>query len=257
MVPINTERLRPPPPHGLGQGRWSGFLAGTTPAELQPYQESPFQVQGDRPGSRVAELEAAIADRRAEYDASGRIYDEILLKRAEHVARNRDRLRRDVRKAIEKEAAEMRRHVDGLERTRQELLDLRRTEVWVGLFPSELLANERNTQAIAGARKAVQGPLLPGIDSGIIAHALFEFLRADVGFCEDVATLDQYAALTGKTPAQLTGREARWAGDGKVDIVGPSFPATWAGSHEEAETNRQVAAYTEATRQRLEEDGWG
>jgi hypothetical protein len=78
-----------------------------------------------------------------------------------------------------------------------------------------------------------------------------------VGFCEDVATLDQYAALTGKTRAQLTGREARWAGDGKVDIVGPSFPATWAGSDEEAETNRQVAAYTEATRQRLEEDGWG
>jgi hypothetical protein len=155
VVPINTQRLRPRPPHGLGQDRWSGFLAGTTPAELEPYQESPFQVQGDRPGSRVAELEAAIADRRAEYDASGRIYDEILLKRAEHVARNRDRLRRDVRRAIEKEAAEMRRHVDGLERTRQELLDLRRTEVWVGFFPSELLANERNTQAIAGARKAV------------------------------------------------------------------------------------------------------
>jgi hypothetical protein len=58
--------------------------------------------EGDRPAPRIPELEAAIADRQAEYEAAGRIYDETLRQRAGHVARNRDRLVRDVRKEKER-----------------------------------------------------------------------------------------------------------------------------------------------------------
>ena len=52
--------------------------------------------EGERPASRASELQAAIADRQAEYDALGFQYDATLQKRAEHVTRNRNRFLRDV-----------------------------------------------------------------------------------------------------------------------------------------------------------------
>lgn len=199
---------------------------------------------GDRPTSRVPDLEAAIADRQAEHEAAGLTYDRLLRERAEHVVRNRGRFTRDVRKAKKKAAAEYARHVDALEATRQELLDLRATEVWAGLFPSEHLQNEPNTQALAGARKAVQEPLLPGIQAGLIARSVFELLRADARFCAGVSTVDQAAALEGVTPGKLTGREAVWMGNNKTPIIGPHVPAAWAGSEEEKQTNEKLDAWT-------------
>ena len=116
---------------------------------------------GERPGSRVPELEQAIQDRQAEYDAAGLQYNKLLRERAEHVAGNRGRFQRDIRKAKAKAADEYAELVDRLEATRRGLLDLRATEVWVGLFPSEALTNEPNTEALAGAVKRVQEPLIP------------------------------------------------------------------------------------------------
>jgi hypothetical protein len=199
---------------------------------------------GDRPVSRVPELEAAIADRQAEHEAAGLTYDQALRERAEHVVRNRDRFTRDIQKAKEKAAAEYARHVDALEATRAELLDLRATEVWAGLFPSEHLQHQPNTQALVGARKAVQEPLLPGVQAGLIARGVFELLRADARFCSDVATVDQYAALEGVTAGKLTGREAVWMGDGKTPLIGPSVPAAWGGSEEEKQHAETLNRWT-------------
>jgi hypothetical protein len=208
--------------------------------------------QGERPASRIPELQAALADRQAEYEASGLRYDRLLRQRAEHVARNRRAMSRDVRKAKEKAAKEYAELVDAAEEKRRELLDLRATEVWAGLFPSELLSNEPNTQAIVGAKKSVQEPLLPGVQAGLVASAVFELLRADARFCESVATTDQFAALEGVSTARLTGREAAWQ-EGEPDIVGPRFEAAWSGSAEEAAEAERAKRYAESMRRRL----WG
>jgi hypothetical protein len=115
------------------------------------------------------------------------------------------------------------------------------------------LSSQPNTQALVGAKKGVQEPLLPGIRAGLIPNSIFELLRADVQFCSSVATLDQFAALEGKTTAELTGRDAQWLDTGGVDFVGPRFGAAWAGSPEEAEQASRIERYTEAARKRL----WG
>ena len=200
--------------------------------------------RGDRPVSRVPEFEAAVGDRQAEYEAAGLTYDQLLRQRAEHVVSNRGRFASDVRKAKEKAQAEYVRLVDALEAARQELLELRSTEVWCGLFPSELLQNEPNTQTLVGGRKAMQEPLLPGVQAGLIARNVFELLRADVRFCSDVATVDQYAALEGVTARKLTGREAVWMGDGKTPLLGPPIPAAWGGSEEEKQHAETLNRWT-------------
>jgi hypothetical protein len=206
----------------------------------------------ERPVSRVPELQAALADRQAEYEAAGLRYDQTLRERAEHVMRNRSRFVRDVAKAKEEAAANYRRLVDELEGKRREVLDLRATEVWAGLFPSEALQNQPNVQTLVGARKSVQEPLLPGVQAGLAAENVFALLRRDVEFCADVATADQYAALTGVSLAKLTGREARWQ-EGKTDFVGPSFEAAWRGSAEEAANAERLRKYSESLRRQL----WG
>jgi hypothetical protein len=209
--------------------------------------------EGERPASRALELQAAVADKQAEYEALGKRYDATLIERAEHVASNRRRFQRDVEKAKEKAASEYRRLVDELEAKRQELLDLRATEVWAGVFPSEALHAAPQTLTLVGAVKRIQEPLLPGVKAGIAAESLFALLRADATFCESVATVEQAAALEGKTAAELTGRVAKWQ-DGKPDIVGPSFPAVWRGSADETQVADAARDYAEAMRKRLWEN---
>ena len=206
--------------------------------------------QGERPVFRVPELQAALVDRQAEYEAAGLRYDQTLRERAEHVRKNRGRFVSDVRKAKEKAATDYRRLVDDLEGKRREVLDLRATEVWAGLFPSETLQSDPNTQALVGARKAVQEPLFPGVQAGLIAQNVFELLRHDAAFVADVATLEQYAALEGVSPAKLTGREAAWQ-NAKTDAIGSSFAATWSGSHVQAREAERMRNYTEQLKKRL------
>jgi hypothetical protein len=206
--------------------------------------------QGERPVSRVPELQATLADHQAEYEAAGLRYAETLQERAEHVAKNRRPFVRDVEKAKKKAAGEYRRLVGETQAKRREVLDLRSTEVWASLFPSEFLQSEPNVQALVGARRSVQEPLFPGVQVGLIAEHVFELLRHDADFVSDVATLEQYAALQGISTAKLTGREAAWQ-SGKTDSVGPRFDAAWAGSPEQAREAERVKNYTESLRKRL------
>jgi hypothetical protein len=189
--------------------------------------------KSERPTSRIPELEA-------------------LQRRAEHVDRNRGRFERDVRKAKATAAAGYRRAIDEAETARQELLDLRATEVWVSVFPSDTLLTAPPVLALAGARKAVQEPLFPGVKTALEAQKVFELMRQDARFCADVATVEQHAAIQGKTVAQLTGREATWQ-KAQTDLVGPDFPATWAGSPEEAVQAERQKVYRESLSKRL----WG
>ena len=106
-------------------------------------------------------------------------------------------------------------------------------------------------QALVGARKAVQEPLLPGVEAGLNAQNLFELLRHDAQFCADVATVEQAAATRGVTPERLLGREASWQERGKTDFIGPSFAAAWSGSPEQARETERVRNYTEQLKKRL------
>ena len=207
--------------------------------------------KGERPTTRLAELEAARVERKSEYDALGVQYERTLRKRAEHVVRNRDRFVRDVQKAIAKKAEEQRKRIDELEQDRQELLDLRETQVWAALFPSELVTSSPPTGTIVGANKRAQEQHLPGVTWGLEAARIFALLREDIDFCASVSTLEQAAAMQGKTTAALTGREAQWQHGDKPDYIGPSFDATWRGSPEEAVQAKRVKSYTEQLGKRL------
>jgi hypothetical protein len=203
-------------------------------------------------------LEHRVADARAEFEALGVRYDRVLADRAEHVAKNRSRFIRDVRKEIGKVATRQRRLIDELESNRQELLDLRRTEVWTAVFPSPEVASEPSTGALAGAVKRVQKPLLPSVEADLPAHAVFQLLRIDVDYCMQVATVEQQAAERGMTVAEFTNTEAAWQ-SGETDFVGPGFDAAWGGSDEEKAQAERAREYTRQLHRRLwgEEPAWG
>lgn len=208
--------------------------------------------KGARPTSQAAALDQQIADLEAEYGALGIAHDRLLAERASHVEKSRKRMLADMREEIEAASSEYTALIDQLEATRRELLELRATEVWVAIYPSATLASEPSTAALVGARKALQGPLMPGLESGLVASSVFELLRADVGFCSSVATFEQ-AALEQNVPvSRLRRSDARWM-DGRVDLVGPAFASTWGGSDEEAQEAERVRDYQEQTKRRL----WG
>ena len=208
--------------------------------------------QGERPQSQVATLDRRSRTRRPSTRRSGSATSGCSVSGAEHVSRNRQKMSRDVRKHVEAAAGEYVALVDALEQKRQELLELRQTEVWVNVYPSSTLAGEPNTMALVGAKRRLQSAHLPGIQSGIIANDLF-MLRADAGFCQSVATLDQAAIERGVSTAELSKSDARWMDDSRVDLVGPAFDAAWGGSDQEKQQAQRVAQYAEQTRKRL----WG
>ena len=90
-------------------------------------------------------------------------------------------------------------------------------------------ADERavDRSALVGAKKRLQEPHLPGLQSGVVAASIFALLRADVGFCESVATVEQAPLEQGVSVSRLRRSDARWLGDGQQDLVGPTFDAAW------------------------------
>jgi hypothetical protein len=90
------------------------------------------------------------------------------------------------------------------------------------------------------------------VKAGLIAEPVFELLRRDVEFCANVSTVDQAAALEGVSTAKLTAREATWVEEhGKLDFIGPHFPAVWVGSPEEAREQERERNYSEQLSKRL------
>ena len=201
----------------------------------------PAGVESGRAHEEIAGLEA-------EYGALGIGHERVLAERAAHVEKNRRKMLGDVRGHVETAAAEYRALVDQIEAKRQELLELRATEVWTAIYPSPTLTNEPSTGALVGAKKRLQEPHLPGLQSGVVAASIFNLLRADAGFCESVATVEQAALEQGVSVSRLRRSDARWLGDGRQDLVGPKFDAAWGKSPEEQEQAERIAAYQEHQR---------
>jgi hypothetical protein len=93
--------------------------------------------------------------------------------------------------------------------------------------------------------------LLLGVEAPIPADNLFDLLRADVGYCSTVATIEQAAALQGVSVAELTNKAASWQGNAKPDFFGPNFGAAWAGTPEEAAQAKRAQSYTEWMRKQI------
>ena len=181
--------------------------------------------KGARPASRAAALYEEIEGLEAEYRALGIGHERVLAERAAHVEKNRRKMLGDMREHVETAAAEYRALVDQIEAKRQELLELRATEVWTAIYPSPTLTNEPSTAALVGAKKRLQEPHLPGLQSGVVAASIFNLLRADAGFCESVATVEQAALEQGVSVSRCAARTpAGWATGNRIWSAQSSMP---------------------------------
>ena len=172
-----------------------------------------------------------------------------MAERAAHVEKNRRKMLGDVRQQVETAASEYRALVDQLEEKRRELLELRATEVWTAIYPSPTLTNEPSTAALVGAKKRLQEPHLPGLQSGVVAASIFNLLRADVGFCESVATVEQAATRAGRLGQQAAplGRPLDRRRAARIWSAQSSTPPG-ARAAEEQEQAERIAAYQEHQR---------
>ncbi len=122
---------------------------------------------------------------------------------------NRRKMLADMREEVEAAASEYRALVDQLEETRRELLELRASEVWTAIYPSETLASEPSTAALVGAKKALQGPVLPGLESGLVASSVGR--PSALASAEPAATCRRRRTPSARHASSRTARAARAA----------------------------------------------
>lgn len=204
-----------------------------------------------RPKPTAPGLRAELEEATAEADALGVAVARVLEEKAEYVGQNRKRLISQADAETRKLEERYEAQVGELEATREELVEMRQATIWPACYGTPAAAETMPTANLAaGLAEPVKRTL--GIRSQIPAANVFEALRVDARVLATCGTHAQLEALGERTAKP----KAAWE-SGKPDIIGPRFPAAWAGSDEEAELNRDVDRYTEATRRRLEGEGGG
>lgn len=168
--------------------------------------------QDPKPVSEAKALDDAIAEGDAEYAAIDNVRDRILEERIAFVEKHRKRLMRDAERAAEQAKERYLRAVDELAQAREELVGLRETTVWASLYPSDTLTSMAPSYALVGGRRRETEQHLAGMTGQLPAHAVLALLRADAVYFATVSTVEQAAAMQGVTAAELTTREAMWAG---------------------------------------------
>jgi tetratricopeptide (TPR) repeat protein len=164
-----------------------------------------------RPGSEAKALDEAIAEGEGEYAAMDTLRDRILEERIAFVAKHRRRLVADAQGEAEQAQARYLKAIDELAQAREDLIGLRETVVWASLYPSETLQTMAPSHALVGGRRRETEQQLPGVGQ-LPVHSVLALLRADVVYCATVSTVEQAAGMRGVTTAELTTREAMWAG---------------------------------------------
>jgi hypothetical protein len=168
--------------------------------------------QEPKPVSDANALDEAIADASAEHAAQDNLRDRVLAEKIAFVEKHRKRLVRDAERATEEARQRYLRLVDGLAQARADLVGLRETTVWAALYPSETLMTMAPSHALVGGRLRELEQHLPGGRGALPAHAVLALLRADAEYFTTVSTVEQAAAMQSVTTAELTTREAMWAG---------------------------------------------
>jgi chromosome segregation protein len=168
--------------------------------------------QEQKPVSEARALEEAIAEAEAEHAAIDTLRTGVLEERIAFVERHRKRLVRDAEREAEQARARYLEAVDMLAQAREDLIGLRETAVWASLYPSETLASMAPSHALVGGRRRESEQHLPGVKGELPAHAVLALLRSDAEYLATVSTVEQAAGMRGVTTAELTTREAMWAG---------------------------------------------
>jgi hypothetical protein len=167
--------------------------------------------QEPRPVSQAKALDEAIAEAADEYAAMDTLRDRILEERIAFVAKHRKRLVADAQGEAEQAHARYLKAIDELALAREELVGLRETTVWAALYPSDTLTTFAPSHALVGGRRRETEQQLPGVGQ-LPAHSVLALLRTDADYCASVSTVEQAAEIQGVTTAELTTREAMWAG---------------------------------------------
>jgi hypothetical protein len=168
--------------------------------------------QEPKPASEAKALEEAIAEAEAEHAAIDSLRTGVLEERIAFVEKHRKRLVRDAEREAERAKARYLEAVEMLAQAREDLVGLRETTVWASLYPSEMLASMAPSHALVGGRRRESEQHLPGVQGQLPAHAVLALLRADAEYCATVSTIEQAAGMRGVSTAELTTREAMWAG---------------------------------------------
>lgn len=168
--------------------------------------------QDAKPASQAKALEEAIAEAGAEHEAIDSLRTRVLEERIAYVEKHRTRLVRDAERETEEAKGRYLAAVEMLAEAREDLVGLRETAVWAALVPSELLGSMAPSHALVGRRRREAEQHLPGVSGELPAHAVLALLRADAEYFATVSTVEQAAAMQGVSTAELTTREAMWAG---------------------------------------------
>ncbi len=152
---------------------------------------------GERPEPTAPAVEARIEELTANRDALSLAVLRVLDEKDSFVQKHRGRLTKDAGKAKTEAAVRLQQLVDELERARDEVVDLRRAELWAALYPREQASAALDEQYIMCGRKA---RALPELSARAGIAALFELLREDAAFLEQVADSEQRAILEDRDP---------------------------------------------------------
>jgi hypothetical protein len=206
------------------------------------------EEKGERPQPTVPAFEEERAALLRQLEALTVAETRILEEKAGFVERHREKLVRDADAETARRMARCEALIAELATEREELVEMRSTTLWAATYGTEAAA-----QTVSGATlcAGLAEPLrrILGLRQQLPAEGVFRVLREDVRVLRRLGTREQLEALG--EPVRNT-REARWE-NGQTDLVGPRFPATWAGSEEEKEQAAAQEAYSASLRRRL----WG
>jgi len=152
---------------------------------------------GERPQPSAPAVEARIEELTANRDSLSIAVSRVLDEKQTFVEKHRTRLVKDAAKAKTAAIARAQQLVDELERAREEVAELRRAELWAGLFPAQQAVHSFDAHLVKCGRTH---KAFPELSSRANVNGLFELLREDVAFLEQVADGEQRALLENRDP---------------------------------------------------------
>jgi hypothetical protein len=98
--------------------------------------------------------------------------------------------------------------IDELARARQELVELRMTALWAGLYPHETARRDPHVNLLAGGGRRPHEQA--GLSQALAAERALQLLRDDGDWLRHASSAEQQAQLEGRDPKRKEG--AMWGG---------------------------------------------
>ena len=152
---------------------------------------------GERPEPTAPAVEARTGELQANLSALAIAVSRVFDAKQTFVEKHRTRLAKDAAKAKTAAIARAQQLVDELERAREEVVELRRAELWAGLFPAQQAVHSFDSHYVKCGRTH---KAFPELSSRANVNGLFELVREDVAFLEQAADPEQRAILEDRDP---------------------------------------------------------